>query len=256
MTDVLAAEWLKLRSVRSTWYVLGLVALAVPVAAFLALQGVNGWDGLPPERRTRFQAPPVEQVLLPLVQLCMGVLAVLSITSEYATGTIRASLAAVPRRRRVLAGKAVVVAGISLLGGLLFLAGAFAAGRAVVGDRPLSPGYVTPPEAEIPMLLASGLSVAVVALVGLGLGAVLRSAAGAIVTVSALLFVLPVVAALLPAPWGGRAGSVLLPDLAGQLVDHPSAVGDLPPLGALAVLAAYVVAALGAGAAVLTRRDA
>lgn len=256
MTDVLASEWLKLRSVRSTWYILGLVALAVPLVAFLTLQGVNGWDGLPPGRRARFQAPPMEQVLLPLVQLCMGVLAVLAIASEYATGMIRASLAAVPRRRTVLGGKAVITAGIALLGGLLFLFGAFAVSRAIVADRPMSPGYTTPPEAEVPMLLASGLSVAVVALVGLGLGAVTRSAAGAIVAVSGLLFVLPVLAGLLPGPWSGRVGSVLPTNLAGQLVDHPSAVGDLPPLGALGVLVAYAVAALGAGTAVLARRDA
>ncbi|MEV7013985.1 ABC transporter permease [Streptosporangium sp. NPDC051022] len=256
MTALLASEWLKLRSVRSTWYILGLVAFAVLCAALLTLQGVNVWDALPPERRARFPVPPTERMLLPPVQLCAGVLAVMAITSEYATGTIRGSLTAVPRRGALLAAKAAVVAGACLAAGLVFLFAGFAAGRAIIGDRPMGPGHVAPAPGEIPMLLASGLSVAVVALVGVGLGAATRSTAAAVVAVGGLLFALPAVAGLLPGPWAGRIGSVLLPNLAGQLAGHPSAAGDLPPPAALGVLAAYAAIAIGAGGTALTWRDA
>jgi hypothetical protein len=256
VTDALASEWLKLRSVRSTWYVLGVVAVTVPLAAFLAKQGVDAWDGLPPARRAGFQGQAMEQALLPLVQLCMAVLAVLAITSEYATGMIRTSVTAVPRRSALLAAKAAVVAAISLAAGQVAVGAMFLACRAIVGDRPIPPGYTTGVSDEIPLVLASGLSVAVIALVALGLGTVMRSTAGAIVAVCVLLFVSPLAANLLAAPWNDRIASVLPSGLAAQLVDHPTAVGGLPPLGALAVLLAYVIVALGAGAVVLARRDA
>jgi ABC-2 type transport system permease protein len=255
VTGALSSEWLKLRSVRSTWYVLGAVAVTVPLAAFLAKQGVDGWDSLPQTRRVRFQGPAMEQALLPLVQLCMAVLAVLAITSEYATGMIRTSLTAVPRRGALLAAKAAVVAAISLVAGQLAVWGMFLVCRAIVGDRLIPPGYTTAVSEEIPMVLASGLSVVVIALVALGLGTVMRSTAGAIVAVCVLLFMMPLAVNLLADPWNDRIASVLPSNLAAQLVAHPSAVGSLPPLAALAVLLAYGAVALGAGAVVLAGGD-
>ncbi|WP_433236769.1 ABC transporter permease [Streptosporangium sp. CA-135522] len=256
MTGVLASEWLKLRSVRSTWYLLGVAVLFVALLAGFAFYVVSLWESLPGERQAAFRAAPPERIVLLPVQICAAVLGVLAITSEYATGTIRTSFAVVPRRGAVLAGKAAVVVAAALAAGQASVFATFFAGRAIVGDRPMSPGHLTAVTEEIPMLLASGLSTVVVALVGLGLGTATRSAAGAVVALSGLLFVLPTVAGVLPAPWSGRIGSVLLPNLAGQLAGHPSAVGSLSPVGALGVMTAYAVTALGAGALGLTRRDA
>ncbi|MFI7614108.1 hypothetical protein ACIBP6_23035 [Nonomuraea terrae] len=110
------------------------------------------------------------------------------------------------------------------------------------------------------MLLASGLSAAALALVGLGLGAVIRSTAGAIVSVIALLFVLPGIAVYLPPPWNTRVSTLLLPNLVPQIADEwlLSRLGDgsLPPWAALAVLFAYPVVTLAIGSYALKRRDA
>jgi hypothetical protein len=269
MIGVLASEWLKLRSVRSTYYLIGVAAAGVLLAALLAWSGARLWDGLPPARRARMAPMSVEQAILPLVQLCLAVLGVLAITAEYATGTIRTSLVVVPRRLALLGAKAPVVAAIGLVTGEVVTVAMFLVSRLVIGDR-LIPGNTAPVSDEVPLLLASGLSVPVFALVGLGLGAVLRSTAGGLVAVVALLLVLPTLAHLLPSPWGDRVGSAMLPNLAGQLAGAGTGEGAaaafaggslggaalLSPPAALLVMAAYVAAALGSAAFTIMRRDA
>ncbi|GLW66522.1 ABC transporter permease [Actinomadura rubrobrunea] len=254
MTGALAAEWIKLRSVRSTCHVLAVVAAVLPLVALMAWNGATGWDsGTPEERAAWERAQPLEEAVLPFVQLCAAVLGIMAITSEYATGTIRASLTAVPSRRTALAAKAGAVAAVSLAMGLVAVFAMHGIARLVIGGRPLA-DYDEPFSDAVPLLLSSGVSVAVVALVGLGVGTALRSTAGALVVVCGLLFVLPVVPAFLPSPWGERLAGVTVSDLAVQSAggaDDPL----LPPLAACAVMAAYVGIALGSGAALLLRRD-
>lgn len=256
MIGVLRSEWLKVRSVGSTWNTLAVIAALVLLMAFMAWQGVQGWDDLSVERRARFQAPPMELVVLPFLQLCVAVLGILAITSEYATGMIHTSIAAVPRRLKLLMSKAGVIAIIALVVGLVVPVATHFISRMIVGDRPTFPGYAAPAPYETPMLLGLSLSVIVAALVGLGLGAALRAATGALMAVTVLLLMLPTLARVLPEPWNVRVASITLLNLPGQLSDRIPADGVLSPLGALIVMAAYVVAALGAAAFVITRRDA
>lgn len=255
MLGIWSSEWLKLRSVRSTWFVLLAIAVVMVLASWMAYSGSRIWDDLSAEEQARFQAAPIELTVLPFVQFCLALLGVLTVSSEYGSGQIRASLVAVPRRLRLLAGKAVMVGLAGLVAGTASMVGTFAIARAIVGDRPMSPGYVTPVADELPMVLVSGASVLVFALLGLGLGTLLRSAAGAIVVLVALVFVLPTFAAFLPSPWDERISSVLLPNLPGQVVDYPLGVDLLPPVVAGGVLAAYLVVGLGAAAFALARRD-
>jgi hypothetical protein len=253
MTGVLASEWVKIRSVRSIYYVFAGAGAVVLLAAVMAWFGATGWDMTPPARRIHFQGSPIEEFALPLVQLCLAVLGTLVITSEYSTGMIRASFVAVPRRWPVLAAKATHVAAIALVVGSVALFATFFAGRLIFGDRPI-PGNTAPLSERAPILLSSGLSVMVVALVGLGLGAAMRSTAGALVAVCTLLFVLPGIARFLPSPWGERISAVMLPNLPNQLAS--AAHSTLPSLAALAVMTAYVVMALAVGAVVISWRDA
>jgi ABC-2 type transport system permease protein len=269
MIGVLTSEWLKLRSIRSTYYLLGVAAAGVLLAALLAWDGARLWDSLSPARRAHMAPISVEQTILPLVQLCLAVLGVLAITSEYATGMIRTSLVVVPRRLALLAAKAPVVAAIALVAGEVVMFAMFFVSRLIIGAR-LIPGNMAPVSSEVRVLLAAGLSVPVFALVGVGLGTVLRSTAGALVAVVVLLFVLPTFAHFLPPPWDDRAGSAMLPSLAGQLAGagtgegvaaafvggSPGGNALLSPLGALLVMAAYVAAALVPGAVTISRRDA
>lgn len=256
MTGILAAEWVKLRSTRSAAWVLAVVALTVLTGAWLTHNAATAWDSYDAARRAQVRVPGMEQILLPVFQLALGVLGALAMTSEYGTGTIRCTLLAVPRRGSVLLAKALVVAAFTLTAALFAVFATFAASRAIAGDRPMPPGYTGAVADEIPLLLASSAMVVVTALMALGIGAVLRSTAAAVSVVAALLFVLPGLSAVLPTRLGGWVGGLLPSGLPAQLVAHPSRAADLPPLLALAVAGGYVLVTLGLGAVLLGRRDA
>ncbi|MFI9597388.1 ABC transporter permease subunit [Nonomuraea sp. NPDC052265] len=253
MRAALLAEWLKLRSVTSTWQAMG-------AAALMAVLGVvwTIYAGGLADERGALQAAAPEQGFLPLLQMSLAVLGVQAVTSEYATGMMRASLTVVPRRGTLLLAKAVVVGLVTLTAGHVILLVTYSASRLISHNHRL--GFnETSLINDMPMLSAAGISVTALALVGLGLGVATRSTAGAIISVVALLFVLPGVVIYLPAPWNTRAASLLLPNLVPQLVSDrlSSRLGDglLPPWAALLVLLAYPAIALLAGFILLKRRD-
>ncbi|MGI5282923.1 ABC transporter permease subunit [Nonomuraea polychroma] len=254
MKAVFSSEWLKLRSVTSTYHAIG-------AATLMAVLGV-AWtlyvSGLADERGSIRAAAP-EEGFLPLVQISLAVLGVLAITNEYATGMIRTSLISVPRRSTLLLAKAGVIGLTTFAAANAILLVTYSASRLIANGRHL--GFNDTSFADdLPKLLASGLSVTALALVGLGLGAAIRSTAAAIVSVVALLFVLPGVVNYLPAPWNTRVATLLLPNLVPQIADErlSSRLGDgfLPPWAALTVLIAYPIVTLATGYYLLNRRDA
>jgi ABC-type transport system involved in multi-copper enzyme maturation permease subunit len=257
--DAIAAEWMKLRSVRSTLCTLGVVAGFVLLCGLWSWYAARYWDGLAPERRATARAAPAEQPLVLALPICAAVLGALSVTSEYATGMIRTSLAAVPGRGALFAAKAVVAGAVALVAALVSLTVAVALGWWIVGDRPI-PSFEGTVTGQVPHLLALAAWAGVIALVGCGLGAVLRSTAGTITVLVGVLLVLPMFAGFLPGTsWGEVVSSVLPLSLPDQIAAPPGITGDpgvLSPAGAIAVLAAYAVAALALGAFSFVRRDA
>ncbi|MFJ8744796.1 ABC transporter permease [Embleya sp. NPDC127516] len=258
MTDVLAAEWLKLRTVRSTYIVLAALAVAMAGTCALAAYGAHTWDGLSATDRAHFSMSPLEPLFLTVAEMSMAVLGALTITSEYAGGMIRDTLVAVPRRGRVVWAKAAVVGTFALaLGSVCVFATSYLT-RAVVGDRPI-PAYTDAGAPTTGLLITQSLAITVAALVGYGLGAVLRSTAGTISAVAGLLYVVPMVAHNLPAPWDARAGSFALDSLPGQLAGtgNPYSIygTTLPPIAAAAVMGAYAVVPPTVAAIRIRRRD-
>ena len=247
--DVLASEWTKLRSVRSTFWTL-LVAVATPiglsalVAAALANAPGNG--------------PPVDPLLPGLLSLeyavlAIGVLGVLTFSSEFSTGLVRTTFAAVPRRRAVLAAKAAVLGELTLVAGELAAFASFALVQAVLSGKHLSVSLSRP---GVPgAVLATGLLLFVVATMGLGLGAIVRHTAGGIAALVGLIF-LPAILGLLPAPWGGRVGRFTLLDAARQVTALHPATNLFAPTLSLLVLLAWPALTLLAAALLITRRDA
>ncbi|RSN12954.1 ABC transporter permease [Nonomuraea sp. WAC 01424] len=254
MKATLSSEWLKLRSVTSTWHVVGAAALMMVLGAVWTVYV----GGLADERGT-VQAAAPEQGFLPLLQMSLTVLGVLAITSEYATGMIRTSLTVVPQRRTLFLAKAVVVGLATSTTAYVVLLVTYSASRLIAAGHRL--GFnETPLADDLPMLFAAGISVTALALVGLGLGAAMRSTAGAIVSVVTLLFILPGVVNYLPPPWSTRVATLLLPNLVPQLAGHrlSSRLGDglLPPWAALLALLLYPAIALIVGFIMFKRRDA
>lgn len=118
---VLRSEWVKMRSLRSTWLTLGGAVLAVVAVGTVVGYATNAhWSSIPAEDRAHFEPIGRTLVGVNLAQLIVGVLGVLLISGEYATGMVRATFSAVPRRLPVLTTKAVLYA--VLLYPVLFLA--------------------------------------------------------------------------------------------------------------------------------------
>ena len=247
--DLLASEWTKFRSVRSTYWSL-LVALVTPVAvsAVVAFAFAN----------TSAPGPAPDPLLPEVISLeyaviAVSVMGVLAFTAEYSTGLIRVTFSAAPRRRAVLAAKAAVLAAVTLAAGELVAFASFWLVQAVLASHHRGVSLGQPGVAGA--VLSAGLLLCVCALLGLALGAVIRHTAGGIAATVAVILV-PGIVALLPAPWNGRLSRFTLLEAAQQVSAlHPAA--DLfSPGWSLLVLLAWPAAALAAAAVLITRRDA
>ncbi|MFG1964352.1 ABC transporter permease subunit [Nonomuraea sp. NPDC049028] len=257
--SVLASEWLKVRTVRSSYLMLGLSLGGILLGAAVAWAAVGTYDNATPAQQAHAAIADLEEVVLMVPQLCMGVLGVLTITSEYTTGLIRTSLAIVPRRWPVLAGKSVIVGLLGLVTGPMVVFGTYVAARWMIGDR-FGGSYTIPFLDRLPTLITSSLTVAVFALLGLGLGATLRSTAGAITILVGLVYVIPIIVGNLPEPWSERLGSVMigaLPrEIASDDLTHSVYGSLLSPVAAAMVLIAYAVLPLLVGTWLMRRKDA
>lgn len=256
MIGVLTAEWTKLRTTRAAAITLAAVVCTVPLAAALTWAAATTLDDLPAGQSVSVTSMP--WLTHWLAMLAMGVLGALFIATEYTTGEIRTTFTAVPRRGRVLTAKAIVVGTVTPAVAFPALWATWAVTRAVAGDRALA-GIPGPLADELPGLLAMTAAVTGVALFGLGLAAILRSAVATIAVLAALWQVIPVAAQHLPAPWDDRVGSILPSGLAAQIASdgaQDSIYGTLlTPTGAVVTLLAWALLPLLIAWPLLRSRD-
>lgn len=259
MLDVLAAEWLKTRTARSTWVIAGVVALFTGLMILLAAYFVSVWDSLPPEGRANSSLGGLPELLGWILSLCMAVFGTLAITSEYASGMIQATFTAMPRRGRVLAAKALVVGSMTFALSEAALAITSFATSAIIGDRVITGQAPVDAGAGL-LIVAMGLSTTTFALIGLALGAITRSGLAIVVALALVWYVVPLVAQFAPAPWSEWLGSLVPGALAGQLAGTGNAntvfAAGLPPWAAFAVMLAYAGIPLAIAAILLRQRDA
>ena len=256
---LLRAEWTKIRSVRSTvWTLLLFVVLTVGFSALFTWLTVANWTGpRAAERNARILADPVGFILgagIGLGQLTICVLGVLVITTEYSTGVIHASLLAVPKRIDMLAAKTAVFAALLLVMAEIVSFGSFFAGSAILHSRvPVSlsdPGVTR-------AVVGTGLYLTVLGLFALAIGALIRHTAGAISTVIGVVFVLPILSALLPSSWGAHIDAYL-PEQAGSLISqaHEHSGQLLSPWQGFGVFCLWTALLLAVAGYLLVRRDA
>jgi ABC-2 type transport system permease protein len=250
---ILRSEFAKLRTVRSTYWALAAVVVSnVAVAALLAI--------FLPGHMSAHQKATIDSVRvslggLHLSQVAAGVLGVLVITSEYGTGMIRATLAAVPQRRLLLAAKTAVFAATALITGIASCLAAWFAFQAFLpaGD-PLRTSLSDP--GVLRAVTGAGLYLTVLGLLGLGLGAVIRSSAGAVATLLGLLFVPTLIVTLLPQSWQDTIGGYLPMNAGEAIITVHHEAHTLQPWPGFGVFCLYAAAALAAGFVLITRRDA
>jgi hypothetical protein len=253
--NVLASEWIKLRSVRSTYLVLLFgAAAAVGIGYLVAHADATHWATMSAAARAAFDPVSDSFTGLGLAQLAFGALGVLAISSEYTTGLIRTSMAAVPRRRAVIAAKAAVVGVVTLLAGELIAFVTFVTAQWGLSAQHLNVTLAHP--GALRGVLAAGFYLAVMAWVGLGLGAVIRHTAGAITAMVGVVFLLPTIIHALPAPWDTRIGRFTLDGAAQQMIAQHPHPGYFSAGPSLLIVVGYAAAALATAAFMITRRDA
>jgi len=178
-------------------------------------------------------------------------------TGEYATGSIRSTLAAAPQRTAVLAAKAAVFTGVAFAAGLAASAAAFLIGHQVFAHSGIRDGLAAP--GALRSVLRGALYLAIFGLLSLGLGALIRRTAGALAVLIVVLILLPAAAGALPAAWRNDV-SPYLPSVAGQMIiGHTKFTPPghlLGPWAGFAVFCGYTAATLIAAAVMLRRRDA
>jgi ABC-2 type transport system permease protein len=249
LTDVLSSEWTKIRSVRSTFWLLIIAAVtAIGGSAIVAVSEQSSTKPLPRD--------PVASVFLAWVEypiLALGILGALTFTSEYATGQIRTTFAAVPQRLTVLAAKASATGIVALIFGEALAFASFLLSEAILtGHR----GTTSLARPGVPgELLAAGFSLFAIAMVGLALGAIIRNTAGAVAALPALIY-LPLVVLTLPHPWNDDIGKFTLLLAAYQLISEHAHAGLLPRPLSVAIVVAWPAALLLTAAIVIRRRDA
>jgi hypothetical protein len=247
---VLHSEWIKLTTLRSSQIALASAALLlVGIGVLISWDTVGRFETMTAADRASVR---VEGEVLggrALAELAVGVLGAMAITGEYATGMIRATLTAVPRRVPVLWAKLLALAGVTLVVMTASSFASFFAGNAILAehwDFSLSdPGALR-------SVFGAGVALTFTCVFGALLGFILRNTAAAISTLFAILIVIPVIvdeisaqtAAYLPT---GAMFSLVTARIEGVMID---------PLPALGLLCGYVTVAVAAAAWTLLRRDA
>ena len=251
----ISSEWIKVRSLRSTWWTLfasvvfvaGLGTLFSAVHAHQYNNGNIDFDLIRDPTQVSLRG-------IFLGQLAIGVLGVLVISGEYGTGMIRASLTALPRRWPVLAAKAVVLGLLTFLVAEAATFAAFLLGQAALSSTHIQASLSTP--GALRACFGAGVYLTIIALLGVGLGFILRTTAGGIATLVGVVLILPLLAQALPSPYSSDVTKYLPLSAGTQIISTHLDPNGLSPWTGIAVAAAYAGAALIAGLYVLNRRDA
>jgi ABC-2 type transport system permease protein len=255
---VLRSEWVKLRSLRSNTFVLAGAAAAMLVVGLIfsaIVGGVISSSGNGPGG----PADPTDTALqgVMLAQLIIGVLGVLAITGEYSTGMIRSTFTMVPRRLPVLWAKIAVLTAVTFAAMLVTTFVAFFAGQALIGSGgAIATASIGDPDVLRTLIGTAGYLTGV-ALIGLAAGTLLRSTAGAISTLVAIVFLLPGLGAvLLPTSWQDNVLKYLPSNAGSAFTSVTPPHGMLSPTAGLLVFLAWIVVPLAAAAIAIKRRPA
>ena len=279
LAQAVISEWTKLRSVRSTWVALTVIVVAgVGLSALVSNIEAGRWAGLGLVDRAQFDPVRFSQTGEFISQFVVGVLGAMIVTSEYATGAIRTTLATLPRRMSVLYGKGIVTAAVVFVVTEVTAFVSFFVGQLVLtahGGRTLPAGSsiltqvrsakipvvsITDPGALRAVFLC-GVYLTLLALLAFSIGFILRHTAGVISLYVGLLLVLPLIVQILPSSLSDPIERYLPSNLGLAMIVVTTRKTDfagvlMAPWAAVAVLSLYTVAFGAVGAWLLVRRDA
>jgi ABC-2 type transport system permease protein len=251
LKETVRSEWIKLWSVRSTaWTLASLVVLGVGLTALVCATSAD-WLASPEADES-----PTSFVTwgMMIAQLTAVVLGVLVVSSEYATGMIRTTVAATPRRSRVLVAKSLVVTGVLFVAGVVTAVGGYFAGNAFLDAAGV--GVPLDQEGVLRALVGNGLYLALLGLMAAALALLVRHTAAAISVLLGLVFVVGNLVGLIPGAVGDWLEK-LMPGNAGSSIAsvepfNPNLLGAWTGFGVFALETAVLLVIAGVAFA---RRD-
>jgi ABC-type transport system involved in multi-copper enzyme maturation permease subunit len=249
-------EWIKLRSLRSTRWTAAVSAVIMVGLGILVLRFVpSHWDRMSRADRASFDPVNSGFTGLALAQLAAAALGALVVTGEFSSGLIRTTLAAAPGRVRLVAAKALVFTLAALVIGEVLALVTFLAGQAML-HGPAPRDTLASPGAARAVVLA-GAYLALIGLIGMGAGLIVRHSAGAIAAAAGVILVLPPITLAFPQGMQ-HAVQRFLPEIIAEnsLTVTKAVPYSLSAWAGLGMLALYAAAVLGAGTWLLARRDA
>lgn len=252
--SVIHSEWIKFRTVRSsiTGVVLTLI-LTIGLGALITSTIRSNWASRPELRRAVFDPVSTSLAGTLFAQFAVGVIGVLFISAEYSTGSIRTSLAAVPKRLRLVAAKSIVLAFVIVIVAEVACFITFSIGQSIYSG--VVPTASLSNASVFRSVLFAGLYLTMLSLIGLGLGLILKQSAASISVFTSLLLILPIITLLLPQSWQNNIDR-FEPSQLGQAMMSPSpAAFTFGAWTALAILALYSAGIVALGSALLVRRD-
>jgi len=254
----LHAEWTKVRTVAgNAWLVGGALVLMIGLSAAVSAAVECTPSGC--------SADPTRTALTGVVlgQAVVAILAVMVVSSEYGTGMIGVTFAAMPRRVAVLTAKALVLSGIVIATGVIAVFGSLLAGRLILAGNGFTAAHGNPAPSLGDFVTARAavgtiVYLVLIGLLSLGIAAMVRDAAAAIGVVLGLLFLFPVLAQVVSDPDWYRHLQQISPMIAGLAIEDTVKSSDAPigPLAGLGVVAAWAASAVLAGGLLVRRRDA
>ena len=211
------------------------------------------WPHLSASDKADFHPLRVSLAGINLAQLSIGVLGVLVITGEYTTGMIRSTFSAVPTRLPVLWAKTAVFAAVTFAVTLPAVLIVFFAGQSILSTRHVQIAFSHPGVARA--VIGAALFLTVMGIFGLGIGAIVRHTAGGIVTLVAIMFVLPPILGLLPSSWSNAINPYLPSSAANVLWTITPESHTLAPWAGFALFCGYAAASIAVAALLMLRRD-
>ena len=256
LVDTTRSEWLKFRSVRASLIgVLTFFVLTVGLAVLVSFVIKTNWNHRDPARQLVFDPVTTSLVGVFFGQFAAGVMGARFITSEYASGGIRTSLAAVPQRWRLSLSKVIVLLVVFSVLSQIATFLAFSVGQVIYKSGHLPTGSLSN-STDLRAVVFAGVYLVLLTLIGYGLGLLLRTTATTISVFVAVLFIVPIIMNFLPSNWQDHINK-FLPSQMGAAMMSPDLTQQAFSWGTSALLLTlYTAVLLVVGTVVLTRRDA
>ncbi len=253
--DTVRSELIKFRSTRpGPLIVAGSLVAGAGTALLFANATAERYPDFDLDEQRSFDPTLMSLRCRSLLEVSLGVLGALAVTSEYGAGTITPSLTAVPDRDHLLAAKALTTAGISLATGLAASTSAFVAGQALLARRGVPHDTLRSP-GSARAVLGGGLHAATAALLGLGIGVHTRSTAGAVSTIFGAEWLVPGIGPAFPKPLPDLLTKYWLTEAGASIFATRPDPKLLSPWAGLGVMAASASALLAAAFAAFRKRD-